>query len=71
MSNNYERGDFEWEDGEVVWIPSENGRYKIHPVLGPMPENDPLVDMIIGDNLAEMIDKKMKEKLKYIISKKL
>jgi hypothetical protein len=68
-ANNYERGDFEWRDGEVVWIPSEKGKYKIHPVLGPMPEDDPLTDLIIGDDLAKMIDERMREKLKDINSK--
>ena len=70
MSNNYERGDFEWKDGNVVWTPSEKGKYRIHPVLGPMPADDPLVDLIIGDDLAKMIDEKLREKVKYINSKK-
>jgi len=66
MRNNYERGDFEWKDGEVIWVPSETGECIIHPVLGLMPANSPLVDAIIGDGLAKMIDEKMREKLKDI-----
>ena len=67
---DFERGDFEWKDGQVVWVPSKTGKYRVHPVLGPMPEDSPLVDVIIGDDMAKEIDQKLREKLNDINSKK-
>ena len=66
MSNNYERGDFEWKGDEVVWVPSKKGRTIIHPVLGPMDANSPLADVIIGIDLAKEIDESMKEKVRKL-----
>lgn len=55
--NDYERGDFVWKGDEVIWVPSEKGEIVIHPVLGPMDANEPLIDCIIGNGLAIEIDK--------------
>ncbi len=57
------RGDFKWKNGKVIWVPSKEGQWIIHPVLGPMRPTDPLRDCIIGKELSKEIDKAIKKVL--------
>ena len=59
-----ERGDFVWGEVGVMWIESACGKWVIHPLLGPMKVDDPLTGVIIGSDLAELIDEELKKKLK-------